>query len=168
MRVLMAFPVCFHVAVLSSVCFAWPRGSDACTMLCEITFTPSKISSVHTNHLKFILSSSLYSTVTKKCIYKNDSVRFIWICVCVLDAGWGALSWREGISLAEPSCLWLDVPAGVSLADGYEHGSVHTRVQHTGHRWAPASQPGQWQTEGEPLKDAYILKRTISNLTFSR
>ncbi len=74
---------CFHVADHSSVCFAWPRGLNACLMLCEITFTPT---SVHRNHPIFIHVFYCNQKVgaLNKMMPVSRTMRFTWlICVCI-------------------------------------------------------------------------------------
>lgn len=70
------------------------------------------------------------------------------ICVSA-DFGWWAYRFRKRLSVAEPACFWVDQSAGLPLADGHEHGPVHSRIHSEGRGRPAALTSGQWQVKGE-------------------
>lgn len=70
------------------------------------------------------------------------------ICVSA-DFGWWACRFRKRLSVAEPARFWVDQSAGLPLADGHEHGPVHSRIHSEGRGRPAALTSGQRQVKGE-------------------
>lgn len=85
----------------------------------------------------------------QRCVVASLCLMSVWIICLSADFGWWACRFRKRLSVAEPACFWVDQSAGLSLADGHEHGAVHSGIHSKGRGRSAALPSGQWQVKGE-------------------